>query len=122
MNQASQIDEETQQKFHELQVLENNIQNLLIQKQTSSMEFGEASNALDEVRKSKNTIYKMIGSIMVVVDKESTIKELEEKKKILELRAESVSKQEKTFETKAHNLQQEIKKLLETKSPTENKK
>ncbi len=122
MSHSSQIDEETQQKFHELQVLENNIQNLLMQKQTSSMEFGETSNALDEVKKSKNAIYRMIGSIMVVVDKESTIKELEEKKKILELRAESISKQEKTFETRAHSLQQEIKKLLETKSPTENKK
>ncbi len=122
MSQHPQIDEETQQKFHELQVLEQNIQSLLVQKQSSSMEFGETSNALDEVRKSKNAIYKMVGSIMVVVDKELTIKELEEKKKVLELRAESISKQEKIFETKAQDLQQEIKKLLESKSPSEKKK
>ncbi|MEK6757545.1 MAG: prefoldin subunit beta [Nanoarchaeota archaeon] len=112
------IDAEAQQKFQELQMLEQNLQSLLMQKQNSQMELGETSNALDEVKKSNDTIYKMVGSIMVVVDKNHTIKELEEKKRILEIRSESIVKQERTVENKAREIQQEIKKLLEKNSPS----
>jgi len=86
------------------------------------MELNESLNALDEIRKTKDTIYRMIGSILVVVEKEKTIKELEEKKKLLEMRSESLSKQELLIETKAREIQQEIKKLIEKKSPPSNNK
>ena len=118
MNVHSQQDEEAQAKFQELQILEQNLQSLLMQKQNSHIELSETSNALEEVRKSNELVYKMIGSIMVVVDKHNTIKELEEKKKILEIRLESVSKQERVIETKARDSQQEIKKLLEKTPPS----
>ena len=54
-------------------------------------------------------------------DKKKTIEELEEKKKLSELRNDSIFKQEKIIETKARELQQEIKKLLEGKSPSTTK-
>lgn len=114
----SNVDAEAQAKFQELQILEQNLQSLLMQKQNSHIELSETSNALEEVRKSNELVYKMIGSIMVVVDKHNTIKELEEKKKILEIRLESVSKQERVIETKARDSQQEIKKLLEKTPPS----
>lgn len=82
------------------------------------MELSETSNALEEVKKSNEVIYKMVGSIMVVVDKNNTVNELEEKKKVLEIRSESILKQERSIETKARDIQSEIKKLLEKDSPS----
>lgn len=64
----------------------------------------------------------MVGSIIVSVEKNSTIKELEEKKKILEMRNESLTKQEQLLETKARELQQELKKLLDKKTSSSNSK
>lgn len=118
----SQLDHEAQQKIQELQVLEHNLQNILMQKQSFQIELNESLNALEEVRKTNDAVYKMVGSIIVVVEKEKTIKELEEKKKLLEMRNDSLSKQEHMIETKAREIQQDIKKLLETNSLSSNQK
>jgi len=57
--------------------------------------------------------------VRAIIDKYKgrTIEELEEKKKLAELRNASVVKQEKLIETKAHELQEELKNLLQ-KSPS----
>ena len=114
------MDADAQQKLQELQVLEHNLQGLLMQKQTFQIDLNETLNALEEAKKTGEIVYKMIGSIMVVVDKQNTINDLEEKKKLLELRNEAVSKQEQIVESKAREIQQEIKKILEKKSPSAN--
>lgn len=112
------MDQVARQKLQDLQVLEQNLQGLLLQKQTIQADLNETLNALEEVKKTQDTVYKMVGSIMVVVDKKTTLEELEEKKKISELRNDSITKQEKIIESKARELQQEIKKILESKSPS----
>ncbi len=113
---------EAQQKVQELQILEHNLQNILMQKQSFQIELNETLNAHAEVIKTNDAIYKMVGSIMVVVDKQQTLKELDEKKKLLELRNEALGKQEQIIENKAKELQSEIKNLLEKKSPSTNAK
>ena len=111
------MEAETRQKLQDLQILEQNLQNLLVQKQTIQEDLSEVLNALEEVKRTSDAVYKMVGSIMVVVDKKKTIEELEEKRKLAELRNASVVKQEKLIETKAHELQEELKNLLQ-KSPS----
>ncbi|MBS3083514.1 prefoldin subunit beta [Candidatus Pacearchaeota archaeon] len=115
------MDAVARQKIQDLQILEQNLQNILIQKQNLQADLNETVNALEEVKKTTDAIYKMVGSIMVVVDKKKTLEELEEKKKLSELRNDSISKQERLIESKARELQQEIKKLLENKSPSTSK-
>jgi len=54
---------------------------------------------------------------MLKADKNTILKELEEKKKVLELRFNTLEKQEKLLESKAQELQEEVKKALKpTKS------
>ncbi len=114
----SQLDTEAQQKLQELQILEHNLQNILAQKQAFQMELNESLNALEEVKKSDHQIYKMVGSIMVAVEKNDTLKELDEKKKLLEIRNDSLSKQEQLLATKARELQQELRKIVDKQSPS----
>jgi prefoldin beta subunit len=108
-----EMNEESQQSLQELQILEHNMNNVLMQKQAFQLELNETINALEETKKTQDSIYKMAGSIMIRADKEKVLKELEEKKKVLQLRNDSLDKQEKLLETKAKELQNNLRKEME---------
>lgn len=105
-----EITKETEVKIEELQILEKNLQNFLIQKQSFQSEQNETNNALEELKKTKEEVYKIIGNIMIKASTSHLQKELDEKNKILTLRISSIEKQEKIFEEKALKLRSEITK------------
>jgi prefoldin beta subunit len=105
-----------QQVMQELQVLEHNMSNLLMQKQAFQLELSETKNAIEELKKTQDSVYKVVGSLMVKADKEKTLKELEEKQKLLSLRNESIDKQEKLFEKRAKELQEELRAQINSES------
>jgi len=107
------LDKQAQENIQNLQILEQNLQGLVAQKQVFQLELNETLNALEEVKKTNDEVYKVTGSLMLKTDKEAAIKELEDKKKILELRASSIEKQEKFLESKSEELREETKKTLE---------
>jgi len=109
------IDKETSEKIEELQILEQNLQNFFMQKQSIQIELNEVLNALSEVKKTADDIYKVIGGVMIKSNKDQLIKELEEKKKILDLRIGSIEKQEKIIESKAAGLKSEITDVVNKK-------
>jgi len=102
------ISKEIAAKIEELQILEQNLQAFLMQKQAIQIDLNETTNATNELKSSKGDVYKMLGGIMIKSDKETTLKELEEKKKILDLRVGSMEKQEKLIEGKSDALRKEI--------------
>jgi len=109
------IDSETEKKISDLQFLEQSLQGFLMQKQTIQMELNETNNAINEVKKSKNDVYKVIGNIMLKSDKESLLKELEEKKNLLDLRIKSLEKQEKILDEKVEKSKKEINEIINRK-------
>lgn len=88
------IDKETEDKIREMQVIEQNLQNLILQKQAFQMELNETINAADALSTSKGEVYKIVGQVMLKTSKAELEKELEEKKHLLELRIKSIEKQE----------------------------
>lgn len=112
------LDKATEEKIEEIQNVERNLQAILMQKQTIQVEVNEASNAVEEVKKSKEEVYKVIGNIMLRSSPEEILKELEEKKKLLNLRLGAIEKQEKILETKAEKLKEEINRAV-TQKPKE---
>ena len=107
-----QIDKETERSIQELQSLEQAIQNLLLQKQAFQIELSETSNALEELKKTKDDAFKIVGQIMIKTDKAELEKELEDKKKLLNLRLNSIQKQEDLMSEKIERLKEEITKKL----------
>ena len=99
--------EEIQQKMQDMQVFEQNIQSLLIQKQNLQVQLSEIDAALNELNIAK-TAYKMVGGIMVLSKKEDLIDSLIQKKKIFELRLKKVEEQEKGLQEKTNKLQSVI--------------
>ena len=106
------ITEETQQKIQEIQILEQNLQNLLLQKQAFQIELNETENALSEILKSKEDVFKLISNIIIKADKEKLEKELKQKKELLSLRLNSIEKQETKLSEQMENLRKEIMKEI----------
>ena len=97
-------------KIQELQILEQNLQNILLQKQAFQMELRETQSALKELEKSGDEVFKIIGQLMIKTDKKNMIEELKNKEKIINLRINSFEKQEHTLSEKLGELQREVLK------------
>ena len=79
--------------------MEQNLQNFIMQKQKFQTQLFEIENALKELKNTKDKTYKIVGTVMIASKKEELIKELKEKKSIVELRIKTIEKQEKTIES-----------------------
>ena len=99
--------QENQEKIQQLQLIEQNLQGFLSQKQQFQAQLFELENALKELSATKQA-YKIVGGIMVASDKDELKKDLTQKKEIIELRITSIEKQEKQFQEKAKSIQHEV--------------
>lgn len=106
------MDKETQQKIQELQGFEQTMQQLLMQKQAFQMESTETENALGEVSKSKDDIFKMTGNIMVKVEKKTVEEDLKKKQELLTLRLKSIEKQESELTKEVEKIREEVMKKI----------
>lgn len=100
--------DETSKKIEELQLLENHLQSFLAQKQSMQIELNEIENALEELKNSGEEVYKMTSGFLIKSDRASIKKELEEKKKLLDIRVNAMDKQEKLIERDVAKLRDEI--------------
>ena len=105
---------ETQENIGQLQLIEQQVQTMAMQKQQFQSQLFEIDNALKELKTSK-TAYKIVGNIMVLSDKDKLEKELKQKKEIVELRISSLDKEEKKIKEKAKTLQDELLSTLKKK-------
>ena len=102
----------SEEKIAQLQFLEQNLQQLLVQKQAFQSQLIETENAAKELKKSKGDAYKFIGSILVLSEKKELEKELKERKEMIDLRLKTLEKQENSLREKAEKLQKEVMKNL----------
>jgi len=95
-------------KMQEMQMLEQNLQNLLLQKQAFQMELTETESALKEIEKSGDEVFKIIGQLMVKTEKSGIKDELLNRERILNLRIKSIDKQESSLIEHLENLREEL--------------
>ncbi len=78
------------------QVTQQQLQLLLLQKQQLKIQSEEINNALNELKKitEKEKVYKIVGPILIEVNKDEIIKELNEKNETINSRIEILEKQE----------------------------
>lgn len=104
---------ETEQKISQLQLLDQNVQNLLMQKQQIQAQQIEVDTALEEVIKAKTGVYQIVGPVMVAADPVKVKADLESRKEMLTLRMKSFDKQEAQLKEKASKLQEEVLQELQ---------
>lgn len=95
-------------KIQDIQIMEQNLQNILLQKQAFQMELSEIKTALSEVESSGDDVFRIIGQLMIKANKDSVKSDLLNKKKILELRLNNFEKQENTLNEQIEKIRSEI--------------
>ncbi len=103
------------EKIQELQVLEQNLQNLSLQRQAFDFELSESEHALEELSNSKGEVFKIVGQIMVKSEKNALKDELEKKIKLLSLRVKTFESQEKEFSERADAIREALTKKGQSK-------
>jgi prefoldin beta subunit len=100
---------------NQLQLLQQNLQSTLMQKQQFQAQIGEYESALKELNNTEKA-YKIVGKIMITASKDELVKDLTDKKEIAELRLKNFSKQEESLQRNIDEVQQEVvKEMKESK-------
>jgi prefoldin beta subunit len=102
------MDEETTKRIQNLQALEQDFQQLLMQKQNLQLETNETTTALTEIAKTKGDVFRVLGQIMVKSNPTDLKKELTEKKGLLDQRIQIVEKQETSLRENIERIRNDL--------------
>jgi len=115
-NPLANLDEETQKKIQELQMLEQSFQQLLMQKNAFSMEANETDFIISEVEKTEGEVSRIIGNqVIIKTTKENILEDMKKKKKLIDTRMKTIEEQEKEFSKKIEELREEVIKKIQDK-------
>ncbi len=94
-------------KVQQLQLLQQNIENLTLQKQQLQSQLTELDCALANLQPHTSS-YRIIGKIMVAAPASTLQKELQEKHEVLTVRLNNLGKQEEKLSKNMEQLQKEV--------------
>ena len=113
-NPLANLDEETQRKIQELQMMEQGFQQLLMQKNAFSMESNETDLIIKEVEKTNGEVSRIIGNQVVIkTTKEEILEDMKKKKELIETRMKAINEQEKEFSEKIESVREEVLKKIQ---------
>ena len=113
-NPLANLDQETQQKIQELQMMEQGFQQLLMQKNAFSMEANETDFIITEVEKTEGEVSRIIGNQVVIKStKEIIIADMKKKKELIGTRMKTIEAQEKEFSEKIEATREEVMKKIQ---------
>lgn len=108
---------ESEESMAQLQLAEQGLQNMLMQKQMFQLELVETENALEELKKTKEgEVFRIVGSLMLKANKQEVEQELKKKSELLELRLRAIEKQEDEFKNRLLRSREDIVKKLRQKA------
>lgn len=91
----------------QMQLIQQNLQNILMQKQQFQMQLNEFTSALSELKTTEKA-YRIVGNLMVASQKEDLEKELKNKVQTIELRLKTLEAQEDKFRQRLSELQKNV--------------
>ncbi|MBT4334668.1 hypothetical protein HOD61_02525 [archaeon] len=100
-------EKQAQENINKLQVLEQKMHSILMQKQNFQSRLLETENALHEL-KSVDSAYKVVGNIMVNYPAKDLTSELDKQKLSFEEGLKTVEEQEKKLKESSEEIQKEL--------------
>lgn len=96
----------------QFQTYQQQLQSILIQKESLKLQDLEMDRALEELNKTQQqAAYKITGNIMVSKPVEELKKEVEENKEAIDIRIKSLEKAEEKTNTKLKELQEKLREI-----------
>jgi prefoldin beta subunit len=102
------MDEETTKRIQNLQSLEQDFQQIIMQKQNFQLELNETSTAIEEIEKTNSDIFRVVGQVMIKSNKEILKKDLIKKQEILSTRVKAIEKQELSLRENIERIRHEL--------------
>jgi prefoldin beta subunit len=110
---TNNISKEAEQTLAKLQVQNQQLETLLIQKQSLMVEKNEIEMALKELEKNEtDEVYKIVGPILVKVTLPKIKKDLEETKEEIDIRLKSIEKNENKLRESIEKARNKLRELL----------
>ncbi len=95
-----------------LQVLEQNLKGIEMQRQNVQLQLFESENSLNELKNYEGKPFKIVGPVMIESNKEDVVRDLKEKMDLLKVRSESMGKQEISLKKEFEEIQAKIMENL----------
>ena len=103
--------EQAQQLFGQAQIYQQKMQNVLMQKESFSLQLKEIESALKELEKEKSAdVYKIAGPVLIKKSITEMKKELKDKEGFISLRLKTLEKEEKEINEKMGELRDKLTK------------
>lgn len=108
-----EMSDETKQMIVDFQNHQQQLQNIVMQKDSVRLQSLEIDRALEEINaSSQKTAYKITGGIMIAKPAEDLKKDLEETKEALSIRLKSLEKNEQKLTDQLKELQEKLKEVI----------
>jgi len=106
--------EHVRDKLAQFQNLQEQIQNLVMQKQQMIYSKSDIDKAIVELKKTKEgeIVYRLSGTVLIKKDGDVVKKELEDQSEIIDSRIRSMAKQEETLKKHLESMSSELKQML----------
>lgn len=114
MSVTERLPPEVQQTLVRYQQLQNQLGQVVTEKNLILSEISEINRALEVLNNidAGGVVYKSVGHVMVRVKRDDVIRELNDRKEILELRLKSIEKQEHLLRSQLSELQNKVNEYL----------
>lgn len=119
MPEQIQLPPQAQQILMQMQTFQQQLQNVLLQKETMHMQGIELESAKAELEKisEKEEVYKVVGPLLVKGTKTDLKKEIGEKLEMIELRTKTMEKQEEKLKERLKESQQKLQDIFKGLAP-----
>ncbi len=114
MSVTEKLPPEIQQALVRYQQLQNQLGQVITEKNLIISELSEINRALEALNSIEpdGVVFKNVGHVMVKVKRDDAIKELNDRKEILELRLKSIEKQEQLLRGQLSEVQNKVNEYL----------
>jgi prefoldin beta subunit len=117
MDGEMKLGPEAQQMLMELQAYQQQMQTVLMQKESLTIQQMENGKALEELAKTTHDdVFKTVGPILIKSTKKAMTEELKEKQETIDLRLKSLQKQETRIRDKMKESQDKLEEMLRGKN------
>lgn len=118
-DELSKLPPQIQERLLRLNQLQQTLQSIVAQKQQVELELTEVQQSSSELQKLTDdaTIYKSTGSLMIKTDRPKMMTELSERKELLNIRVQALTKQEERYRSQVKEVQTKLQQDLNPVSP-----
>jgi prefoldin beta subunit len=111
---SGELPPQVQNQIAQLQQVQQQAQALAQQKNQLEIMIKESDMALNELEKIDNDVpvYKNVGTFLIKADKDKTVEDLKEKKVTLDLRLQTIKRQEERIQKRFTQLQEQLKTFV----------